>query len=433
MSILCKAEYERGLAETRAERMDWWRKARFGMFVHYGLYAQEGRNEWLQTFENVPKEEYEKYAPKFAPKEGCCREWAQLAKKAGMKYMVLTTRHHEGFSLWNSEINPYNSMNVCGRDIVQEFVDACREFDLKIGFYSSLMDWHHPDGYTCAYDSKARRRFLDYIEALNTELLTRYGKIDILWYDVPSPMENWEGWDSLERNQRLRALQPHIIINNRSLLEEDFSTPEEHVTASDKDWEACMTFNRISWGYIDSDQARPYCYTAQQIIDMLATCAGGAGNLLLNIGPAPDGSVPADAVEPLETVGKWLETNGDAVYGLKKRITDWRTFRCSGVSRTSWDDKYLYVWVRIWPKGGKMAFGGFMTPPKSVSYIDGTPIDFEHCGHRILLSNLPETSPDKAAGVTVIRLEYDGEIPYRFGSYYPQLFGGEDLAGENKI
>lgn len=317
--LLCKAEYEAQVAQSRDKRMQWWREARFGMFVHYGLYSQIGRNEWCMALENIPVAEYEKLAGTFCPKPGAPREWAQLAKAAGMKYMVLTTRHHEGFSLWDSKANPFNSVNYGPhRDIVREFVEACREFDLKIGFYSSLMDWHHPDGGRAAYDSAARKRFNDYIEALNTELLTQYGKIDILWYDVPAPMEHYEGWNSLEMNQRLRALQPHIIINDRSRLSEDFGTPEEHVTASDRDWEACMTFNGISWGYVDTQQASAYAYNAQRILRMLNTCSNGCGNLLLNIGPAPDGSVPEDAVEPLTKVGQWLKRNGEAAYGLKK-------------------------------------------------------------------------------------------------------------------
>lgn len=423
MKYLSRPEYELELERTRPERMDWWRKARFGMFIHYGLFSIPGRHEWLQTQENIPVEEYEKLAAEFAPKPGCCREWAKLAKEAGMKYMVLTTRHHEGFSLWNSKVNPYNSMNVCGRDVVREFVDAAREFGLKIGFYSSLMDWHHPDGGRCAYDNAARARFLEYIEALNTELLTNYGHIDILWYDVPAPMESWVGWDSLQRNQRLRALQPHIIINNRSLLEEDFSTPEEHVTASDRDWEACMTFNGISWGYIDSEQARPYCYTPQRIIDMLCTCCAGGGNLLLNIGPTPDGSVPEDAVEPLRTVGRWLETNGSAVYGLMAKVD--RKFPHIGVNRITSDGNSIYLWNRVWPSGGTMSIGGLLEAPKSVSLPDGTPVEFEQVGHRVILKNLPPKAPDTVAGVTLIRMEY-GHIPeYCFASYYPQLHSGQ--------
>ena len=256
----------------------------------------------------------------FNPKPGAPREWAELAVKAGMKYMVLTTRHHEGFSLWDSKANPYNSVNYGPkRDIVREFVDACREFGLKIGFYSSLMDWHHPDGWRCAFDTQARQRFNAYIRALNRELLTQYGKIDILWYDVPARWKPGKAGTRSSCNQEMRALQPDIIINNRSRLDEDFGTPEEHLTALDRDWEACMTFNGISWGYVDSAQAQPYSYNAQRILRMLNTVSSGGGNLLLNIGPMPDGSVPAEAVEPLTAVGKWLAENGKAVYGKKPK------------------------------------------------------------------------------------------------------------------
>ena len=314
--ILSKSEYEESTAESRDRRMAWWREARFGMFVHYGLYSVLGRHEWAMASENWPVAEYEKLTVGFLTKPGAPREWAALAKKAGMKYMVLTSRHHEGFSLWDSKVNPYNSVNYGPkRDIVKEFVEACREQDLRFGFYTSLMDWHHPDGGAAAYDSAARKRFNDYIYALNEELLTKYGKIDILWYDVARPMEHWEGWNSVEMNQRLRAIQPDIIINNRSRLDEDFGTPEERVSAEkDKDWEACMTFNGLSWGYIDSTQVGPFSYNAQRILKMLSTCSSGEGNLLLNIGPAPDGSVPPEAVEPLTTTGKWLEKYGEAAW-----------------------------------------------------------------------------------------------------------------------
>jgi alpha-L-fucosidase len=430
--LLSKADYEKWTAETRPERMAWWRDARFGMFIHYGLYALVGRNEWVMSLENIPIPEYEKLANQFNPKPGAPREWAELAVKAGMKYMVLTTRHHEGFSLWDSKVNPYNSVNYGPkRDIVREFVDACREFGLKIGFYSSLMDWHHPDGWRCAFDTQARQRFNDYITELNRELLTNYGKIDILWYDVSWPMENWEGWDSLERNQMVRELQPDIIIDNRSRLDEDFGTPEEHITAMDRDWEACMTFNGISWGYVDSAQAAPYSYNAQRIIKMLNTVTAGGGNLLLNIGPTPDGSVPSEAVEPLTTVGQWLAENGQAVYGKKQKLSSWPA---SGVAGTSFDGSCVYLWNWIWPTGGEMAIGGFLSPVRSVRLLkDGTPLAFEQRGHRILLKNLPATPPDTNAGITVVVCEFDGAPDFRFASYYPQLHGGVDVAGDNKI
>ena len=430
--LLSKADYEKWVASTRDERMAWWREARFGMFVHYGLYSQVGRNEWVMSLENYPIAEYEKLAHSFNPKPGAPREWAQLAAQAGMKYMVMTTRHHEGFSLWDSKVNPYNSVNYGPhRDIVREFVDACREFGLKIGFYSSLMDWHHPDGWRCAFDTQARARFNAYITELNRELLTNYGKIDILWYDVSQPMENWEGWDSLERNQLMRQLQPGIIIDNRSKLDEDFGTPEEHLTAENRDWEACMTFNGISWGYVDSAQAAPYGYNAQRILKMLNTVTAGGGNLLLNIGPMPDGSVPLEARVPLTTVGKWLAENGQAVYGkkLKSKIN-----AASGVAGTSADGSRIYLWNWIWPSGGEMAIGGFASPLRAVRLLkDGSPLAFEQRGQRILLKNLPATPPDTHAGVTVLELDFDGEPEFHFASYFPQLHGGVDYAGDQKI
>jgi alpha-L-fucosidase len=428
-TIVSKRDYEQQTAASREVRMSWWREARFGLFVHYGLYAQPGRNEWIMTLENVPVADYEKLAATFAPKPGAPREWAALAKKAGMKYMVMTTRHHEGFSLWDSKANPYNSVRLGPkRDIVREFVDACREHDLRIGFYSSLMDWHHPDGWRCAFDTEARRRFNRYIDDLNTELLTQYGKIDILWYDVSLPMESWEGWDSLERNQRMRELQPDIIINDRSRLPEDFGTPEEHVTAADRDWEACMTFNGISWGYVDSRQAAAYSYNAQRILKMLNTCAIGGGNLLLNIGPAPDGSVPPEAVAPLTSVGNWLAENGRAVYGRLVKSTGWNeaSFGGNGVSGASSDGKTVYLWTWIWPQGGEMGVGGYLTPPRGVRLLkDGTPLKFEHRGNRILLKDLPRHCPDSHAGVAVIAMEFDEAPRYVFGSAYPQLHGGQ--------
>lgn len=436
--MMCKKEYEKWIASTRDERMAWFREARFGVFVHYGLYSQLGRGEWAQVAENIPVEEYEKLAHTFAPRPGAPREWAKLAKEAGAKYMVLTTRHHEGFSLWDSKANPYNSVNYGPhRDIVREFVDACREYDLRIGFYTSCMDWHHPDSWKCAFDEEARKRFTAYIEALNTELLTQYGKIDILWYDMSLPMTTWEGWDALGRNQRLRALQPDIIINNRCYLEEDLGTPEGHLTAEDRDWESCMTFNDISWGYVDEEQALPYAYTAPRILKMLNTCVRDGGNLLLNIGPKPDGSVPADAIAPLQEVGEWLARNGECVYGRKWKypIEKWwyglGNMVC-GYSNSP-DGKKVYLWNWIWPKNGEMGLGGYFTAPRRVYLLaDGTDLDFEHKSQRIILKNLSDKVPDPT-GVTIICMEFDQIPEHHAYSYYPQVNEGYDWAGENKI
>ncbi|MCL2831646.1 MAG: alpha-L-fucosidase [Treponema sp.] len=428
--FVSKSEYEEITAASRDARMAWWREARFGMFIHYGLYSALGRHEWAMASENWPVNEYEKLAAGFLPKQGAPNEWAALAKKAGMKYMVLTTRHHEGFSLWDSKVNPYNSVNYGPkRDIVREFVEACRANNMRIGFYTSLMDWHHPDGGAAAYDSAARKRFNDYIYTLNEELLTQYGKIDILWYDVARPMENYEGWNSLEINQRLRAIQPDIIINNRSRLDEDFGTPEERVTAEkDRDWESCMTFNGLSWGYVDSAQAGPHSYNAQRILKMLATCSEGAGNLLLNIGPQPDGSVPPEAVEPLTTVGKWLAKNGEAAYGKVSRFKEGGGIG-SRLCSMSKKGKIVYLWNWIWPPNRELILGGFKTPLVSAKLLaDGRSLPFTQEKYRIILKNLPADGREPVAGVTVIALEFNvkpgEEIETQRFAARPPLNGG---------
>ena len=410
MQLVSKPEYLAATDATRDERMAWWREARFGMFIHLGLYSALGRNEWAMSLEGWPVAEYESLADRFQVQEGAPMAWARLAKAAGMRYAVLTTRHHEGFSLWDSKVNPFNSVRLGPkRDIVREFVDACRANDLRIGFYSSLMDWHHPDGGRAAYDSAARKRFTDYLYALNEELLTQYGKIDVLWFDVPSPMEHHEGWNSLEMNQRLRALQPHIILNDRSLLPEDFGTPEGHVTADAKrDWEACMTFNDISWGYVDEVQAAPYSYNAQRILRMLSTACAGGGNLLLNIGPSSRGAVPAEAVAPLETVGRWLQANGECAYGALTR-SQYRL--CNGACSVSVKGSTLYLWNWIWPGDGDIVLGGFSTPLRRAYLLDGgEEIPFEQRGYRIFLHPRQKQSPDQVAGVAVIALDF-ADVP----------------------
>lgn len=435
-------EYDAECEKTRSARAAWFSDARFGLFIHYGLFALDGMGEWAQFTENRKISEYESLAREFRPKEGCADEWCRLAVRAGAKYAVLTTRHHEGFCLWDSKANPFNSWNACGRDLVREFTDACRKYGLRIGLYSSLMEWRHPDSWRCMNDPEARRRYLDYIEALNTELLTGYGKIDVLWYDMPWPQMSAEEWDSVNRNRRLRALQPDILINNRSRMHEDFYTPEEslnlppadreRVEKEGADWEACMTFNGFSWGYVDAEQAAPYAYSAQRVARLMQKCVEGGGNLLLNIGPAPDGSVPGDAVLPLEKFGQWLKVNGEAVYGKKLRRYEGQAHANQVTGCTaSLDRKTVYAWNYIWPRGGKMAFGGYVNAPKRVTVLStGEEISFTHDGHRLILENLPERSPDPVLGIAVIKMEFDEPFECRYGSYYPQMTNGMDLSDD---
>jgi len=283
-------------------RMKWWHQAKFGMFVHWGLYSVLGRHEWVMENEGIPVAEYEPLARRFNPKPNAARDWAKLAKRAGMKYMVMTTKHHEGFCLFNSKLTNYcAAKQAAGRDLVKEYVDAARAEGLRVGFYYSLMDWHHPDGARCAEDEAARKRFVDYTFGLIRELMTNYGKIDVLWYDVSWPLDA-AGWQSERMNKMVFELQPNIIVNNRNKLPGDFSTPEQRIVAEkDRPWEACMTLND-SWGYQAADDNWK---TPKQVIRNLISCARDGGNYLLNIGPLADGSSPESSVGILEEVGHW--------------------------------------------------------------------------------------------------------------------------------
>jgi len=408
-------EYQQQIAATRADRMRWWHAARFGMFIHWGLYSQLGRHEWAMNRERIPIPEYEKLAPTWRPGPTPAREWARLAKLAGMKYMVLTTKHHEGFCLWDTRQTDYNAVKLGPqRDLVAEYVAAAREFGLRVGFYYSLMDWHHPDGVLCATDEAARRRFLDFTQGCVRELCSHYGQIDILWYDVSWPLETPARWEAMEMNQMARQLQPGIIINNRSLLPEDFGTPEEHVTAeaAGRAWEACMTFNG-AWGYMPIS---PDWRSVREVVGLLNSAAAGAGNLLLNIGPAPDGSVPPEAVERLTAVGRWLAVNQEAVYGEVDRTDG----RLESMPTGLWSLKghTAYFWVTRWP-GIELAIGGLKTPLRRASLLaDGKPLSFEQTADRLVLRGLPTRQPDEIAGTALIKLEFAAPPQQKLGHGY---------------
>jgi alpha-L-fucosidase len=412
-------QYQTNIAETRKERIGWWQEARFGMFIHWGLYAQLGRHEWVMNRERIPVGEYEKLAETWFPKERPAREWAALAKKAGMKYMVMTTKHHEGFCLWDTEQTHYNAMRMGpGRDLVREYVEACREYDLKIGFYYSLMDWHHPDGVRCAKDESARRRFLDFTQGCVRELMTNYGKIDILWYDVSWPLPDAVAWESVKMTQMARDLQPHIIVNNRAKLDEDFGTPEETVKAAEtgRAWEACMTFNG-SWGYMPIS---PDWRSAREVVEMLRTATAGQGNLLLNIGPTPDGSVPEEAETRLNTVGQWVRLNSEALYGQVDRA---ERDRLEWMPTGAWTLKGNtgYFWCTRWP-GRELVIGGLLTKAKKVSLLaNKQPIDFDQTANRLVLKNLPYHCPDPYVGITVLKIEFENPPIQKLGAGYEVL------------
>ena len=297
---------------------------------------------------------------------------------------------------------------------MREYVEAARAEGLRVGFYYSLMDWHHPDGAKCKTDQAARKRFVAYTHGLIRELMTNYGKVDILWYDMDWPLTS-EQWESERMNHMVFELQPEIIVNNRNGLEGDFSTPEQHVEAAKagRAWETCMTLND-SWGYNRGDDSWK---TPKVIASNLADCAAGGGNYLLNIGPKPDGSVPVESVEILDTVGKWLDANGKAIY-----LTERGTLPGAPNTLFTRRDNTLYVLQKYWPgvtpaaqwlsffqPGVVVAIGGLKTKVKSarllktgqnVPFTQNEPLSFR-------LTGLPVEAPDSP--LSVIEVECESE------------------------
>src|ERR687884_389841 len=385
----------------RTRRMQWWHAAKFGMFIHWGLYSVLGRHEWVMENEGIPVSEYEKLADQFKPKPQAARDWARLARRAGQKYMVMTTKHHEGFCLFDTKTTDFCAPRQGpGRDLVREYVEAARAEGLRVGFYYSLMDWHHPDGARCERDEAARRRFVEYIHTHIRELLTNYGKIDVLWYDVSWPLDA-QGWEAERMNQMVFQLQPDIIVNNRNKLAGDFSTPEQRIEAAEagRAWESCMTMND-SWGYQRADDAWK---TPKQIVRNLITCAHDGGNYLLNIGPKADGSIPAESVQILTSVGQWMDKNGRSIY-----ITDICNPRRSRNGSFTRRGNTLYFHVHFWPGGDNLAFAGLRTKVKQASMLaTGQRVEFEQDDYHVRFKGLPIKAPDDP--LTTVAIECESE------------------------
>lgn len=328
--------------EQKKERLSWWTDARFGMFIHWGLYAQAARHEWVKNRERMTSEEYEKYFEIFNPDLFDPAEWAKKAKAAGMKYAVITSKHHEGFNMFDSKYTDYKVTNTpYGKDIIKQWVDAFRAEGLRIGFYYSLIDWHHPD-YTIdsrhpqrvntkeEYDAlnkgKDMAKYREYLKNQVREILTNYGKIDILWLDFSFPGEFGKGrddWGSVELLKMVRELQPGIIIDDRADLQDveggwDFVTPEQYkvekwpeINGKRVPWETCQTFSG-SWGYYRDE------YTwkdNKQLLVLLIESVSKGGNLLLNVGPTARGTFDERADKALEGMGKWMKFNSRSIYG----------------------------------------------------------------------------------------------------------------------
>lgn len=394
----------------KKERMAWWTNDRFGMFIHWGIYAMPARHEWVKRHEQISDEEYQKYFELFNPDLYNPKEWAKKAKESGMKYAVITTKHHDGFCLFDSKYTEYKATNApIGKDLVKEYVEAFRTEGLKVGFYYSLLDWHHPHyiidrnhplvergrGETEEYEKKYKEwnknRDMDiyrqYVKNQVSEILTNYGKIDILWLDYSFPTGNHgkgrDDWDSKSLLKIVRNLQPGIILNDRlDLLDEeggwDFTTPEQYKVSKwpERDgvkvaWETCQTFSG-SWGYYrDEDTWK----STKQLLTLLIETVSKGGNLLLNVGPTARGAFDYRANEKLETMGEWMKYNSRSIYGCTEAPEEFTAPEQSLMTYNP-GTKRLYIHLLNYPLqrytlkgfGGKVKYAQFLHDGSEIKF-----------------------------------------------------------------
>lgn len=443
--------------QERDARMSWWREARFGMFVHWGLYSglagtwegkpvgTRGGMEWIQQRVKADTDTYAKKAiPLFKPKPDFATEWARLAKEAGCKYVVFTTKHHDGFALHDSKVSDFDAGSILGRDLVKEIVEALRKEGLRIGFYHSVIDWHH-DQYEYARSkqlqhplkdkpypegSRNHQIYIKYLHEQVRELLTQYGKIDIMWWDYSSQdFQGDEAWRATELIKMTRSLQPQIIMNNRLFRTPeagwasmgtdgyilkldtrygDFITPEQHIPATGMPglhWETCMTMN-TTWGYSEHDHAWK---SSQTLIRNLIDIASKGGNYLLNIGPKGDGSVPEESVRAMRDIGAWMKVNGESIYGTTaspfKKLS-WG--RCT--KKETQNETILYLHIFDYPKDGQLTVPGLLNKQTSAQLL-ATKENLKTARQdNDLIISIPQTPIDTNATVVVLKVRGKLEI-----------------------
>jgi alpha-L-fucosidase len=438
--------------QERDARMQWWREARFGMFVHWGLYSglagtwdgkpvgTRGGMEWIQQRVKVDTDTYAKHAvPSFKPTPDFARQWARLAKEAGCRYVVFTSKHHEGFALHDSQVGDYNAGAVLHRDLVKEIVDAVRAEGLKVGFYHSVIDWHHDQyayelskqlphplrGQPYPNGQRDHAKYVDYLHAQVNELVSNYGPVDILWWDYSSQdFQGDEAWRAFDLMKLVRVKQPVIVMNNRLFrIPEagftgmgtaaiapqidpkygDFITPEQHIPATGMpgvDWETCMTLN-TTWGYSEHDHEWK---SDETLIRNLIDIASKGGNYLLNIGPKGDGSVPEESVQSLRAIGAWMKVNGESIVGTSASPFDKLAWgRCT--RKVMPDGKTrLYLHVFEWPADGRLTVPGLADKPSKVSLLaDGRSLEAAVVDGQLAIT-LPSAAPDKIATVVAVDL-----------------------------
>jgi alpha-L-fucosidase len=405
----------------RRARMEWWRAARLGMFVTFGPYAALGRGEWAMQQENIAVAEYSGYADQLAVPHGAVERWVLLAAQAGCRYVVLTVKHCDGYCLFDSPVTEFNSVKRGPRrDLVKEYVAACRAMGIRVGIYYCLMDWRHPDGDRCAVDVTARERFVTWTHANVLHLMRNYGAIDVLWFDGPWPLVSPELWRARELVAEVRRLQPDIIINNRARLAEDFSTPEGAVAPAGvgRAWEACMTLNG-DWGYADTPDGD--YRSVRDMLRMLRPACAHGGNLLLNVGPTATGAVPEQAASRLKAVGAWLKTHGEAVYGDLARVdgiiephtnTGYWTLRHN--ADNTWTG---YYWLLRGDTHGSFSIARISPAPSRVTLMHaGEAVRFTDHGHRLRIEHAPALASEPVAGVPVLKFDFPSRPSQQIGA-----------------
>ncbi|MDG1301719.1 MAG: alpha-L-fucosidase [Opitutae bacterium] len=433
--------------KDRDTRMEWWREARFGMFVHWGLYSipagkweekefKKGGVEWIQSKAAISADVYEaELIPQFKPKAEFAEEWARIAKTAGCRYLVFTSKHHEGFALHDSKLTTFDAKDTCGRDLFKEIVDATRAEGLKVGAYHSVIDWHHPDAYTggefklpfvrgTTNKGRDNAKYVDYLHGQTKEIMSNYGPIDIVWWDYSSGQCRGESWRAKELISMVRELQPQIVMNNRLYRSPeagwpnkhdwsegfsidpqygDFCTPEQKIPPNGVegvDWETCMTMN-TTWGYNQFDHKWK---SPETLVHNLVDVVSKGGNYLLNIGPKADGSIPKESIERMEAIGNWMNINGDAIYE-----TNASPFGKPAWGRYTKKPGKIYAHVFLWPKGGKLIVpSGDIVVSKAYLLADrkqsALPIQQTE---KSLTITLPAEAPDLTASVIVIEHKHD--------------------------
>ena len=432
-SAMTSAMAQGGLQETPAQknaRMAWWRDAQFGMFIHWGAYSVPagvyhgervpGIGEWIMNNSKVPIAEYEQFARAFNPTKYDAEQWVRTAKDAGMKYIIITSKHHDGFALFDSKVSKYDMVDAAAyhRDALKALADAAHRQGMRFGVYYSIMDWHNPDAQAPSAPNYNSRDFKNpnfkryvetYMKPQLKELLTQYPNIDVLWFDGEW-VADWSDEQGRELYAYLKAIRPSLIINNRvghsrqgmagmsanNDAPGDFGTPEQQVPATGLpgvDWETCMTMND-TWGFKSFDDGWKDTRT---LVRTLIDAASKGGNFLLNVGPTSAGEIPPESVARLREMGQWMRANGESIYATSASpypAPAWGRYTAKGTR--------LYANIFDWPKGGQLALTGLTAKPRSAYLLsDRKPLVVEQSAEGFVV-RLPAAAPSSIASVLVL-------------------------------